>query len=108
DDVIKKLIDNSMTGYQKGNNTVGNDGYSHLAESVGVWFNQLTTYPKLYAAAQAAPIIQALLLLLVYTFLPFALVFTGYKPSAFITGAAILFSLIFWSFIWHLVSWTDS
>jgi uncharacterized membrane protein len=83
-------------------------GYSHLAESLGSWFTQLSIYPKLYAAAQAAPIIQSLLLLMIYTFLPFALVFTGYKPSAFITGAAILFSIIFWSFIWHLVSYVDT
>lgn len=108
DDVIRRLVMNSDSGYQKGNNTVGDWGYSHLAESLGSWFSQLSTYPKLYAAAQAAPIIQALLLLMIYTFLPFALVFTGYKPSSFLTGAAILFSMIFWSFIWHLVSWTDT
>jgi hypothetical protein len=108
DDVIQRLIANSDTGYQKGNDTVGDWGYSHLAESLGSWMSQLTTYPKLYAAAQAAPIIQALLLLMIYTFLPFALVFSGYKPSTFLTGAAILFSMIFWSFIWHLVSYVDS
>ncbi len=108
DDVIKRLISNANTGYQKANNTVGDNGYSHLAESLGSWFTQLTTYPKLYAAAEAAPIIQALLLLMIYTFLPFALVFVGYKASAFLTGAMVIFSMIFWSFIWHLVSWTDS
>jgi len=106
DDVIKRIALNE--GYQKANNTVGDDGYSNVTTAVGSWFTQLSTYPKLYAAAQSAPIIQALLLLMIYTFLPFALVFSGYKPATFITGAAIIFSMIFWSFIWHLVSYVDS
>jgi hypothetical protein len=106
DDVIKRITLNE--GYQSANNTVGDAGYSPAATAIGEWFTQLSTYPKLYAAAQAAPIIQALLLLMIYTFLPFALVFSGYKPSTFITGAAIIFSMIFWSFIWHLVSYVDS
>ncbi|HVV67991.1 MAG TPA: conjugal transfer protein TraG N-terminal domain-containing protein [Gammaproteobacteria bacterium] len=107
DDVLKQILFNN-TGYDKANDTVGDIGYSHLAAGLGEWFQQLDTYPKLYAAAQAAPIIQALLLLMVYAFLPLALVFTGYKPGSFISGAVIIFSLIFWSFIWHLVSWTDT
>ncbi len=107
DDLLKEIIFNN-TGYDKANETVGDNGYSNLAAGLGEWFQQLDTYPKLYAAAQAAPIIQALLLLMVYAFLPLALVFTGYKPGSFISGAVIIFSLIFWSFIWHLVSWTDT
>ncbi len=105
-DVIKKIIFNNIE-YDKASN-VSEVSYPHLAAALGEWFQQLDTYPKLYAAAQAAPIIQALLLLMVYAFLPLALVFTGYKPGSFISGAIIIFSLIFWSFIWHLVSWTDT
>ncbi len=45
---------------------------------------------------------------MVYTFLPLALVFTSYRAGSFISAAIIIFSLIFWTFIWHLVSWTDS
>ncbi len=106
-DLLKQIIFNN-TGYDKANNMVGDIGYSHLAAGLGQWFQQLNTYPKLYAAAESAPVIQALLLLMVYAFLPLALVFAGYKPGAFISGAVIVFSLIFWSFIWHLVSWTDT
>ena len=46
--------------------------------------------------------------MMVYTFLPLALVFTSYRSGSFISGAIIIFSLIFWTFIWHIVSWTDS
>lgn len=110
DDLIKNILskpqhDNS--GYQNANDTIGDLSYSHLAASVGIWYHQMQEYPKIYAAAEAAPIIQALLLLMAYVFLPFALVFSGYRASAFLTGATLIFSLIFSTFIWHLVSWTD-
>ncbi|MEO8401650.1 MAG: conjugal transfer protein TraG N-terminal domain-containing protein [Gammaproteobacteria bacterium] len=110
DDVVKKIITNApagYSGYDNGNNTIGEVGYSHAASSVGIWYHQMNEYPRIYAASQAAPIVQALLLLLVYVFLPFALVFSGYKPSSFVAGAVLIFSLIFWAFIWHLVSWAD-
>jgi hypothetical protein len=108
DDVIKRIISNSATGYENANSTIGNNGYSHAATMVGILYHQLEEYPKLYAASQAAPIIQALLLLMIYVFLPFTLVFSGYNPATFATGAILIFSIIFWGFIWHLVSWTDN
>lgn len=45
---------------------------------------------------------------MVFAFLPIVLVFSRYKPMAFITGAVIIFSLMFWLYIWQLVAWTDS
>jgi len=110
DDVIKNIITkltHNVSGYNNANDMIGDVGYSHLLASIGIWYHQLEEYPKIYAAAEAAPIIQSLLLLMVYVFLPFGLVFSGFKPSAFITGAILIFSLIFWTFIWHLVSLTD-
>lgn len=110
DDMVKNIISkpqHNYSGYNNATDLIGNVGYSHLAASVGIWYHQLEEYPKIYAAAEAAPIIQALLLLMVYVFLPFGLVFSGFRASAFVTGAALIFSLIFWTFIWHLVSWTD-
>ena len=51
---------------------------------------------------------RALLLLLFYAFLPFALVFSGYRFSRLIMGSIFLLSLILWSYIWQLVQWVDS
>ncbi len=110
DDVIKKILSNAPRGYKgydNANDMMSNFGYSHLISALGTWYHQLEEYPKIYAATQAAPIIQALLLLMVYVFLPFVLVFSSYKPTTFIAGAVVIFSLIFWTFIWHLVSWVD-
>lgn len=106
DNLVKRII--TMDGFENANSTIGDTGYSRMAAAVGIWYHQLEEYPKLYAASQAAPIIQALVLLMIYVFLPFALVFSGYGPSSFVTGAILIFSVIFWGFIWHLVSWTDS
>lgn len=107
DDVIKRVIFNG-SGYDKASSNIGDISYSHLAAGLGSWLQALDTYPKLYAAAQAAPIIQSLLLMMMYAFLPIALVFSSYKPASFVSGAIFIFSLIFWTFIWHLVSWTDT
>jgi hypothetical protein len=108
DDVIKRIISNNINGFDNANKTIGDYGYSHLVSSIGIWFHQMEEYPTLYAASQAAPIIQALLLLMIYVFLPFALVFSSYRASAIVTGGMLIFSVIFWGFIWHLVSWTDT
>lgn len=106
DNIIRNIITRTPN-YANGNDLSGDMSYSHIASALGIWYHQLSEYPKLYAAAQAAPIIQSLLLLMVYVFLPFGLAFSGYKPSSFVVGAVLIFSLIFWGFIWHLVSWTD-
>lgn len=106
DNLIKKII--TSEGFENANSTIGDYGYSHLAAAVGIWYHQIDEYPKLYAASEAAPIIQALLLLMIYAFLPFGLIFGCYASNSFITGAILIFSVIFWGFIWHLVSWMDS
>jgi hypothetical protein len=107
DSILKSFLANAVNGYSAANNTINDIGYSHLAAAVGIWYHQLEEYPKIYAAAQAAPIIQALILLMIYTFLPFMLVFSSYRASTIVTGAIIIFSVIFWSFIWQLVTWAD-
>jgi hypothetical protein len=108
DDVVKRIVSNNANGFNNANTTIGEGGYSHIVSALGIWFHQMEEYPKLYAASQAAPIMQALLLLMIYVFLPFTLIFSSYKASSFVTGAMLIFSVIFWGFIWHLVSWTDS
>ncbi len=108
DDIVKKIISNNKDGFENANTTIGDYGYSYVVSALGIWAHQLEEYPKLYAASQAAPILQALVLLMIYVFLPFGLVFSSYRASTVITGGMLIFSVIFWGFIWHLVSWIDS
>lgn len=108
DDAIKTLLDNSSrVGFDGANSMVTGHGYSHVAEAVGSEWNQLTEYPKIYAIEQAMPIVRALLLMVIYAFLPFVLVFSGYKIKTVITASFIIFSLIYWSFLWHLIQFVD-
>ncbi len=106
DHVLQHLIQNTDLGYQLANDQTAQQGLWSLSR-FGSLINQFDAYPKLYAAVEAAPIIQALLQLLVYVFLPLGLVFSSYRAGSFVTGAMIIFSLIFWSFIWHLVGFAD-
>jgi hypothetical protein len=109
DDVVKRIVTNGGADYSATDNIEDtHDIANRLLENVGLIYSQLESYPTIYAISQAAPIVQALLLLMVFSFLPFALVFTGYKPMAFTTGAMVIFSLFFWSYIWHFVGWVDS
>jgi len=108
DDVIKRIISHNINGYDNANTMMSDWGYSHAIASLGILFNELEEYPKLYAAIEAAPIIQAMLLLMVYAFLPLAMMFSSFRAKSIVAGSLLIFSLIFWSYIWHLVSWADS
>lgn len=107
DDMMRSLLFNNA-GFDKVNKEENGWSPSGMIAGLGSWLQGIEGYPKLYIASQVEPIIQGMLLMMVYAFLPIALVFTGYKPSSFVIGAVIIFSLIFWSFIWQLVLWTDS
>lgn len=105
DQVTQSLL--RHTGYKNPNRLVGEVSYGHVAEVVGVMKNTLTSYPKLYAVLQAAPLIRGLLLLLFYALLPFALVGSRYRLKALLAGSTLLFSLIAWSYLWQLIQWLD-
>lgn len=109
DDVVKRITSNGGADYSANDQVQETDNVgTHLLERVGLIFSEMETYPTIYAISQAAPIVQALLLLMAFSFLPFVLVFSAYKPSTFAAGAIVIFSLFFWSYIWHLVGWLDS
>lgn len=110
DAILKQMLSNDLSKsnpIEKANDTLSDYGYSSITAKMGVLFEQAEEYPKIYAATQAAPIIQALLLLMIIIFLPFALVFSSYRGSSVMTTSILIFSVIFFGFIWHLVSWVD-
>ncbi|MBB71432.1 MAG: hypothetical protein CMF50_03440 [Legionellales bacterium] len=108
DDVVKAIIGNSArNGFDGSNDIVSGSGYSHVASALGTLWQQLDEYPKLYAIQQATPIIRALLLMVVYALLPFALVFSGYRVRTMVIATFIIFSLIFWAYLWHFVQYVD-
>ncbi|MEE8058257.1 MAG: conjugal transfer protein TraG N-terminal domain-containing protein [Pseudomonadales bacterium] len=56
---------------------------------------------------EAAPMMQSLVLMGLYTLLPFFILISRYKFSLLIIGALILFSVKFWTVMWFFAWWVD-
>ncbi len=83
-------------------------GPGNLAGAVGAKIEQITLIPKVILLKQAAPIVQALLLMLLYTTLPFILLFSAYSIGTVITVSIILFAVKFLSVFWTIATWLDT
>jgi TraG-like protein, N-terminal region len=106
DAILKKLIADLPKGYEAANQSI-NHWFPGVVSTLGVTLKQGEVYPKLYAMLQAAPMVRALLLMLLYTFLPLALVLGGYRIKTVVTAAVFLFGILFWEYLWALVQWVD-
>ena len=56
---------------------------------------------------EAAPMLQALVLMGLYALLPFFILISRYKFSLLILGAIILFIVKFWTVLWFFAWWVD-
>lgn len=56
---------------------------------------------------EAAPMLQALILMGLYALLPFFILMSRYKFSILIIGATILFIVKFWTVLWFFAWWVD-
>ncbi len=56
---------------------------------------------------ESAPMIQALILMGLYTLLPFFILISRYKFSLLILGAMVFFSVKFWTVLWFFAWWVD-
>lgn len=95
-------------GYESLNDSNGSHWYVELAGDIGIASHQFTYYPKLYLLINALPVIQALLLLAIYALLAIMIPFSSYRLHFIITGSAIIFSITFWSYLWHLVQYINN
>lgn len=64
-------------------------------------------YATMYLIREAAPIVQAFLLMAIYAFLPILLVFSGYSFQAIWLGTVAIFTVKFWSVLWAMAYWID-
>lgn len=102
----------------------GNLNQFHLGDDPGYWAvlqNRgqqalagygLAKYSISFAAwlrifLEAAPMLQALILMGLYALLPFFILMSRYKISVFIIGALILFIVKFWTVLWFFAWWVD-
>ena len=62
---------------------------------------------ELTVILQAAPLIQAIVLMGIYALLPMMLLVSRFSPSILVTGALAIFSVKFWTVLWYLAMWVD-
>jgi hypothetical protein len=104
-----QTIGDKVRGYESLNDNVSGDYMSRFVGApIGVLYESLSFYPKLHLLMNALPVIQASLLFALYAFLALGIPFSSYRISFCVTGAMVMFSLIFCSFLWQLVQWFDN
>lgn len=119
DVALKKLITHSfgdnqtlgdkVRGYESLNDNMSGDYVSRfVGAQLGIIYEKFSYYPKLHLLINALPVIQGSLLFAIYAFLALAIPFSSYRINFCVSGAVVLFSLIFCSYIWHLVGWLDT
>lgn len=112
DAAIQALIGDSLTGgYREDSGAVENMGgglATGLLAGIGLAWHSLSYYPKMYLLIEALPIVQAYLLMACYLFLAIALPASRYKFSTVLSITFVIFSIIFWSYIWELAKYVDT
>lgn len=78
------------------------------AARVGMLKEGISHYPAMRLARDGAPMLQALILMLLVIVLPFIMVFSQYSIGTVITVTFMQFGLIFWSFLFALAYWLDN
>ena len=81
-------------------------------KSLGTWTGTLLKAPEMYtsihAIRQAAPMLQAILLLFIILMLPILHTVSGFNLKTAITLVFVVASVQFWSFIFALCHWLDT
>lgn len=83
-------------------------GATALASTGGLALNAAPHFSKMYIVREAAPIVQALLLMVLIMLLGFLMVFSGYSISAIAVGSAAYFGIKFWTALWAIAYWLDN
>jgi TraG-like protein, N-terminal region len=78
-----------------------------VGAGLGAAWEKLSFSPMMYAVRSGAPIIQSLILLAIYMLLPLALVFSSYSWSVVVIGSIAVFTVKFWSYLWHVAKWLE-
>lgn len=64
-------------------------------------------YTTMFLVREAAPLVQALILMAIYALLPFLIVFSSYSLKTAVMGAIGIVAVKFWSVLWMLAWWLD-
>ncbi|MBS3954330.1 MAG: conjugal transfer protein TraG N-terminal domain-containing protein [Methylomicrobium sp.] len=93
-------------------NSYNDPGLTTSAQSIAATFGglleALSFYPALYMIKAAAPIVQAVILMLIYLLMPFYLLFSAYDLSKVVFMSILVFSVKFWTVLWAVAHWLDT
>ena len=113
DDAIKKLLSGSLlgAGYRENSGIVeklGGGLSTSTLSTVGLAMHSMSYFPKMYTIIEALPLIQAYLLMACFVFLAIALPLSRYSFGTVLSLSFVIFSIIFWSYLWNLAVFVDT
>ena len=111
---IRTLIKREETAFSglKDLNMYNDVSLSNIANSAaataGAVLESASFYPAMYMMKMAAPIIQAVVLMLIYMLMPFYFWFSSYDVGKVVFMSIIVFSVKFWTVLWAVAHWLDN
>ena len=82
--------------------------FSRLSASFGVATQEMFSHgPMMLTIREAAPIIQSFLLMGMYMLLPVLIVFSLYRWQPVFVATIAIFTVTFWSYLWHVSRWLE-
>lgn len=84
------------------------DNFSDLIASVGIFFKSFPNRAEANTYRAAAPIIQSLIIMMFVMFLPLLMSFMLFDLAKVASVSVILFSVIFWGYIFELAEYIDN
>lgn len=111
---IRTLIsreDGKFNGYQglsQYNEHGTGNTVNSVAATVGAFVEATSFYPTLYLIKIAAPVIQAVVLMMIYMLMPFYFWFSSYDTGKIVFMSIVVFSVKFWTVLWAVAHWLDN
>ena len=79
-----------------------------VAGGAGTVVGSVTFATVLSVLLTALPMIQSLFLLTIYALLPLIILFSRFSIQMMVIGAIGIFTVKFWSTLWHMATWVDN
>lgn len=83
-------------------------GVGATISSVGVYLGQFGSYVTIVPLMNGLLMMQAIILMGIYTFLPLVTFFSGYNLKIMFYGAVGIFTVKFWAVLWTITLWLDA
>jgi hypothetical protein len=99
---------NGYQGLSRYNDAGFGNMLNSVAATVGAFTEAASFYPTLYLIKIAAPIIQSVVLMLIYMLMPFYFWFSSYDIGKIVFMSIVVFSVKFWTVLWAVAHWLDN